>query len=143
MKMNIIKAAALGGVLAMTATASYAASQDDYQLSSHILDIGSGEPAAGVKVKLMMQDKANGQWKLLSEQMTNDSGRINDFLPNEGNIDNDGIYKLIFETTPYFRNMGKESFFPYIEVNFTIEGDKHYHVPITLSQYGYSTYRGS
>lgn len=142
MKMNIMKAAALGGVLAMTATASQAASQDDYQLSSHILDIGSGEPAPGVNVKLMMQDQA-GQWKLLNEQKTDNNGRIGTFLSNDGNVDHKGTYKLIFETTPYFQQRKEESFFPYIEVNFNIEGDKHYHVPITLSQYGYSTYRGS
>lgn len=141
MKMNILKAAALGGVLAMTATASQAASQADYQLSSHILDIGSGAPAAGVNVKLMMQD--NGQWKLLNEQKTDDGGRIGTFLPNDGKVNHDGTYKLIFETSPYFQKRGEESFFPYVEVNFNIEGDKHYHVPITLSQYGYSTYRGS
>lgn len=141
MKMNIMKAAAFGGVLAMTATASYAADKDDYQLSSHILDIGSGKPAPNVDVRLMKQ--VNGSWKLLDTKKTTDSGRINDFLPNEGNIDNDGTYKLIFETSPYFQKRGEESFFPYIEVNFNIEGDKHYHVPITLSQYGYSTYRGS
>ena len=141
MKMNIMKAAAFGGALAMTATASYAA-EGEYQLSSHILDISTGKPAPNVNVKLMMQ-QTNGSWKLLSEQKTGDTGRINDFLPNEGDIDNDGTYKLIFETTPYFYNQGLETFYPYIEVNFNIEGDNHYHVPITLSPYGYSTYRGS
>ncbi len=142
MKANILKAAALGGVLAMTATASFAADKGEYQLSSHILDIGSGEPAPNVDVRLMKQ-QANGSWQLLDTKKTTEGGRINDFLPNEDNVDNDGTYKLIFETTPYFSKMGKESFFPYVEVNFNIEGDKHYHVPITLSQYGYSTYRGS
>lgn len=53
MKMNIMKAAALGGVLAMTATAGYAADQDAYQLSSHILDISTGKPAPDVNVRLM------------------------------------------------------------------------------------------
>ncbi len=142
MTNNIIKAAALGSVLALTATVSFAADKGDYQLSSHILDIGSGEPAPNVNVKLMKQ-QTNGSWQLLDTKKTTDNGRINDFLPNEGNVNNDGTYKLIFETTPYFRDLGKESFFPYIEVNFNIKGDNHYHVPITLSQYGYSTYRGS
>jgi 5-hydroxyisourate hydrolase len=142
MKMNIIKAAALGGVLAMTATASNAADQDDYQLSSHILDISTGKPAPNIDVRLM-QRQADGSWVLLDTKKTNENGRIGNFLPNQGNIDNDGTYKLIFETTPYFYNQSLKSFYPYVEVNFNIEGDNHYHVPITLSAYGYSTYRGS
>ena len=141
MKMNILKAATLGGVLAMTATASQAASQDDYQLSSHILDISTGMPAPDVNVKLMMQE--NGEWKLLNEQKTDSNGRIGTFLSNADNADHDGTYKLIFETSPYFRNKGLESFYPYVEVNFNIDDDNHYHVPITLSAYGFSTYRGS
>ena len=143
MKMNIIKAAALGSVLAMTATASYAAGdQDKYQLSSHILDISTGKPAPNVDVRLMMQDKS-GSWKLVNTQKTDANGRIGTFLPNEAGVAHDGTYKLIFETTPYFQNQGLKSFYPYVEVNFNIEGEKHYHVPITLSAYGYSTYRGS
>ena len=143
MKMNIVKAAALGSVLAMTATASYAAGdQDKYQLSSHILDISTGKPAPNVDVRLMMQDKS-GSWKLVNTQKTDANGRIGTFLPNEAGVARDGTYKLIFETTPYFQNQGLKSFYPYVEVNFNIEGEKHYHVPITLSAYGYSTYRGS
>ena len=143
MKNNLLKAAALGGVLAMTATASYAAGdQESYQLSSHILDISTGKPAPDVNVRLMEQ-QSNGSWKLLDTQKTGENGRINEFLPNEGNIDNEGTYKLIFETTPYFNKQGLKSFYPFIEVNFNIDTDNHYHVPITLSPYGYSTYRGS
>ena len=143
MKNNLLKAAAFGSVLAMTATASHAAGdQDKYQLSSHILDISTGKPAPNVNVKLMMQEKT-GSWKLLNTQKTDNNGRIGNFLPNQDGVEHDGTYKLIFETTPYFRNQGLESFYPYVEVNFNIEGDNHYHVPITLSPYGYSTYRGS
>ena len=143
MKASIIKAAALGSVLAMTATASYAAGdQDKYQLSSHILDISTGKPAPDVNVRLMMQEKS-GSWKLVNPQKTDANGRIGTFLPNEAGVAHDGTYKLIFETTPYFQNQGLKSFYPYVEVNFNVEGEKHYHVPITLSAYGYSTYRGS
>ena len=143
MKASIIKAAALGSVLAMTATASYAAGdQEKYQLSSHILDISTGKPAPDVNVRLMMQEKS-GSWKLVNTQKTDTNGRIGTFLPNEAGVAHDGTYKLIFETTPYFQNQGLKSFYPYVEVNFNVEGEKHYHVPITLSAYGYSTYRGS
>ena len=140
MKMNIMRAAAIGGVLAMTATASYAADQGTYQLSSHILDISTGKPAPNVDVRLMKQ--VNGVWKLLDTKKTGADGRIGEFLPNQSNVKNDGTYKLIFETSPYFSSQGEKSFYPYVEVNFNIEGNKHYHVPITLSAYGYSTYRG-
>lgn len=142
MKTKLLTAAVLGSVLAMSATASNAAERDDYQLSSHILDIGTGMPAPNVDVRLMMQN-TDGTWNLLSTKKTDNNGRIGNFLLNTGNIDNNGTYKLIFETSPYFTKLGQESFFPYVEVNFKVEGDKHYHVPITLSQYGYSTYRGS
>lgn len=143
MKNNLLKAAALGGVLAMTATASYAAvDKESYQLSSHILDISTGKPAPDVNIRLMMQQK-DGSWKLLNTEKTDEGGRVNDFLPNAGGVDHDGTYKLIFETTPYFNKQGLKSFYPYVEVNFDIEGDNHFHVPITLSPYGYSTYRGS
>ena len=142
MKNKLVTAAVLGSVLAMSATASSAAERDDYQLSSHILDIGTGMPAPNVDVRLMMQN-TDGTWNLLSTEKTDNNGRIGNFLLNTGTIDNDGTYKLIFETSPYFAKLGQESFFPYVEVNFKVEGDKHYHVPITLSQYGYSTYRGS
>ena len=109
MKMNVFKAAALGSVLAMTATASFAADQKEYQLSSHILDISTGKPAPDVNVRLMMQDNT-GSWKLLNTEKTGKDGRIGNFLPNEGNVNHDGVYKLIFETTPYFRSQGLESF---------------------------------
>lgn len=80
---------------------------------------------------------------MLDTKKTGNDGRIPDFLPNDGGMGHDGTYKLIFETTPYFYKQGLKSFYPYVEVNFNIEGNQHYHVPITLSPYGYSTYRGS
>lgn len=90
----------------------------------------------------MMQEKT-GSWKLVNRQKTDADSRIGTFLPNEAGVEHDGTYKLIFETTPYFQDQGLKSFYPYVEVNFNIEGDNHYHVPITLSAYGYSMYRGS
>lgn len=141
MKINVIKAAALGSVLAFSATTTFAADQGTHQLSSHILDISTGKPAPNVTVKLMMQQ--NGQWTLLNEEKTDNNGRIGNFLPNAANADHKGMYKLIFETKPYFNNKGLESFYPYVEVNFNIDDANHYHVPITLSAYGFSTYRGS
>lgn len=115
-----------------------------YQLTSHVLDINSGVPAANVTVQLMKM-QADGSWKLLDTKQTNDNGRIRDFLPKVENNEfaNDGTYKLVFRTAEYYAKLNIPTFYPFIEVNFIIKGGKHYHVPITLSPFGYSTYRGS
>lgn len=69
--------------------------------------------------------------------------RVPDFLPKEEDKDNIGVYKLTFFVEPYFQSQQLDTFYPYIEVVFEIKDDKHYHVPITLSAYGYGTYRGN
>lgn len=65
-----------------------------------------------------------------------------DFL-EESTTDHKGIYRLTYHVAPYFERLQQDSFYPFIEVVFEIKDGKHYHVPITLSPYGYSTYRGS
>ena len=80
-------------------------------------------------------------WSAVAEKVTDSNGRISDFLSAESA--NEGIYKLTFLTAAYFKKQKIESFYPFIEVVFEIKGSKHYHVPITLSAYGYSTYRGN
>lgn len=111
-----------------------------YQLSSHILDITEGQPAPNVKISLSKQTK-DMQWVLIDEKTTDENGRVKDFLPTDKN--NDGIYKLTYHTLHYFEGLGKNTFYPFIEVVFEIKGNGHYHVPITLSPFGYSTYRGN
>lgn len=113
-----------------------------YQLSSHILDINTGLPAKDVKISL---SKMNGKqnWTLIDEKTTDENGRVKDLLPQDEKSDNKGIYKLTFYTEPYFKQQNKESFYPFIEVVFEIKDNSHYHVPITLSPFGYSTYRGN
>lgn len=112
-----------------------------FQLSSHILDISKGAPAVGVSIKLEKFNDQSKTWTFVEEKNTDANGRITDFLPsNQVNL---GIYKLTYFTSPYFKNNNTESFYPYIEVVFQIKDKNHYHVPITLSAYGYSTYRGN
>lgn len=113
---------------------------DSFQLSSHILDINTGYPASDVKISLYKQD-ANEKWVLVSEKKTDENGRIKDFLPYTQ--DNRGIYKLTYHVGPYFESQKQKSFYPFIDVVFQIKDDNHYHVPITLSPFGYSTYRGN
>lgn len=114
---------------------------EKHQLSSHILDITSGKPAANVKITLSKKDQ-NNNWIILEEKSTDENGRIKDFLKQNGG-DNKGIYKLTYHTNPYFERSGQQSFYPYIDVVFELTDNEHYHVPITLSPFGYSTYRGS
>ncbi|HEA8205667.1 TPA: hydroxyisourate hydrolase [Campylobacter coli] len=115
-----------------------------YQLTTHILDINSGQPASNVKVELYNLDQ-NQQWVKISEKFTKKNGRIADFLPYEKTENRSfGVYKLKFYTKDYYISHKVDSFYPFVEVSFELLKDqKHYHVPITLSPFGYSTYRGS
>jgi 5-hydroxyisourate hydrolase len=101
-------------------------------LSTHVLDSALGTPAAGVPVALF----ASGE--LLAEGRTDADGRVSslgpDLLPPGG-------YTLVFDTAAYFGE--RESFYPRVIVDFRITGAEHYHVPLLLSPFAYSTYRGS
>lgn len=115
------------------------------QLSSHVLDIVKGQPVENVKVMLEKQAEDGKGWLMLEEKVTDKDGRISDLLKIEEGKEkaNDGVYRLTFYTKPYFDSQNMTTFYPFVEVVFKIEGGSHYHVPITLSPYGYSTYRGS
>ena len=112
-----------------------------FQLSTHILDITEGKPAPNVKV--MLEKQEGDKWVKMAEKTTNIDGRIADLLPLDTANSNKGIYRLTFFTKPYFTSKSMNSFYPFVEVSFELTDDSHYHVPITLSPYGYSTYRGS
>lgn len=116
----------------------------EYQLSTHILDINSGQPASNVKVELYNLDQ-NRQWVKISEKFTKKNSRIADFLPYEKTENRSfGVYKLKFYTKDYYISHKVDSFYPFVEVSFELLKDqKHYHIPITLSPFGYPTYRGS
>lgn len=129
-------------MLSLLFTVVSMAQEKSYQLSSHILDINSGRPAAGVTIVLskMNTDKS---WEVIDRRTTDSNGRVKDFLEQKDGKPNKGTYKLTFLTASYFEALKQESFYPFIDVVFTIKDDNHYHVPITLSPFGYSTYRGS
>jgi 5-hydroxyisourate hydrolase len=110
-------------------------------ITTHVLDISRGRPAEGVPVTLEIE--AAGGWKLLGKGTTNVDGRLGDLLPNDFGL-SAGVYRLIFDTTVYFANQQLTSFYPQITIVFRIEDPgQHYHVPLLLSPFGYSTYRGS
>lgn len=111
-------------------------------LSTHVLDTSIGRPAAGVPVVLEVKD-AQGEWKELARAMTNADGRIPQLLP-AGNPLAAGDYRLTFGTAAYFKSRKMEGFYPHVTVVFHVaDATQHHHVPLLLSPYGYSTYRGS
>lgn len=126
--------------LVLFSTFSFA-QKTEYQLSIHILDISTGTPATDVPIQLEKYNEETNAWELIDQKITDENGRITNFLPS--NPSNAGVYKLTYFTKEYFEKNDIESFYPYIEVVFQIKDEKHYHVPITLSAYGYSTYRGN
>ena len=120
------------------------------QITSHILDTSVGKPAEGVLITLMQQQ--DDDWLTLGSANTNNDGRVSDFLTagdSETKKDKHtalagGVYKLRFDLSDYYKKLGTDSFYPYAEVVFQIAGDgQHYHVPLLLNPFGYSTYRGS
>ena len=117
------------------------AQANNYQLSSHILDISKGAPAAGVPIQLEKLNTSTNQWTQIDKKVTDQNGRISTFLESSKN--NKGIYKLTFLVSDYFKQKKTTSFYPFIDVVFEIKDNQHYHVPITLSEYGYATYRGN
>ena len=117
------------------------AQKNSFQLSSHILDVSKGQPASGVSIKLEKYNEETKTWSFVDQKTTDSNGRITDFLNSEKS--NLGIFKLTYLTSDYFKKSNIESFYPFIEVVFQIKDKNHYHVPITLSAFGYSTYRGN
>jgi 5-hydroxyisourate hydrolase len=110
-------------------------------ITTHVLDTSRGQPAAGVPVTLEVE--AAGGWILLAKGTTNADGRIPDLLSEETAVET-GVYRLIFDTARYFAGNSVEAFYPQVTVVFKIENPgQHYHVPLLLSPFGYSTYRGS
>jgi 5-hydroxyisourate hydrolase len=104
-------------------------------VSTHVLDTGRGRPAAGVPVALEGDDG-----RPVAQAVTDDDGRVGrlaaDDLPAGG-------YRLRFDTAAYFAATGQAGFFPEVVVAFTVESGQRYHVPLLLSPFAYSTYRGS
>ena len=114
-------------------------------LSTHVLDTARGRPAAGVPISLDFHRPASGlsPWQQLAKGVTNDDGRVKDFLPAGSRLE-PGLSRMTFNTSAYFKAQDVRGFYPYVEVVFEITaGNEHYHVPLLLSPFGYSTYRGS
>lgn len=106
-------------------------------LSTHILDTSAGKPAEGVRVRLF---KAEAE---LASARTNADGRISTFLPEGASLQS-GMYRLVFELAPYFAAHSTQSFYPEVAISFEVrDASAHYHLPLLISPFGYTTYRGS
>lgn len=111
-------------------------------ITTHVLDTSQGRPAAGLAVALLRQE-GNGEWSVIGRGTTNADGRAATLLPEEIPVSR-GRYRLVFDTGAWLGSQGIEAFFPQVEVEFEVrDGGRPYHVPLLLSPYGYSTYRGS
>ena len=111
-------------------------------ITTHILDTASGKPGAGIPVSLERKTHTSG-WQTVAEGITDIDGRVNDLLPpTEAFLA--GHYRLTFDTGGYFADAQMECFFPQVTIGFAVnDASQHYHVPLLLSPFGYSTYRGS
>jgi 5-hydroxyisourate hydrolase len=109
-------------------------------LTSHVLDTALGKPARGLAVRLEIGEPTG--WRTLAERSTNEDGRVPDLLP-PGALEA-RTYRLTFETGAYMQTTGRPVFYPRVEVVFTVAAPaEHHHIPLLLSPFGYSTYRGS
>jgi 2-oxo-4-hydroxy-4-carboxy-5-ureidoimidazoline decarboxylase len=111
------------------------------KLTTHVLDTARGRPAANLRVRLE-QLAASGVFEPISERTTDADGRVRDLLA--GRALEARSYRLVFETEPYFAADERPTFYPRVEICFRVNSpEEHHHVPLLLSPFGYSTYRGS
>jgi len=110
-------------------------------ITTHVLDTARGRPASGVPVLLEIREK-NG-WREIGEALTDEDGRVRRLLPMGAAL-TPGIYRLTFGIETYFTEQKIEGFYPEAAIVFHVrDANQHHHVPLLLSPYGYSTYRGS
>ena len=110
-------------------------------ITSHILDTSTGKPGEGIAVNLFFLEKNDPMgWIKIAEAKSDEDGRINEWLTKEPES---GTYKIRFDTKEYFGNNSIDTFYPYVEIIFEVQTKEHYHVPLLISPFGYSTYRGS
>lgn len=109
-------------------------------ISTHVLDTARGKPAQGIRIALERFE--NNAFVTVGGGTTDKDGRVKDLLtasPDAGHT-----YRVTFELSDYFRAQGTPAFYPRAQVEFVIgSGGEHYHVPLLLSPFGFSTYRGS
>jgi len=111
-------------------------------ISTHVLDTSRGAPAAGIRATLFQLQPGSGNRTELKRATTNADGRIGDLY--SATISAPSDFCLVFDTEEYFARSQTATFYPKVEIFFrVVASEKHYHVPLLLAPFGYSTYRGS
>lgn len=115
---------------------------EDAMITTHVLDTARGRPAPGVAVALDARAADRG-WRTIASGETDADGRLRRLVPDGVPIV-PGVYRLVFDTRRYFAAAGVDAFYPEVVVVFEVAaGETHYHVPLLLAPFGYTTYRGS
>lgn len=109
-------------------------------ITTHVLDTASGKPAEGVHIELYMQTHSG--WQLLASSQTDEDGRVSQWLNGTTALET-ATYKIIFKLSAYWEKQQQQAFYPYVEVCFNLTDAPHHHIPLLVSPFGYSTYRGS
>ncbi|EIN13929.1 transthyretin [Punctularia strigosozonata HHB-11173 SS5] len=127
-------------------------------ITCHVLDASTGKPASGVQVRVQEHHRVQDGMSLfepLAEGTTDTDGRCMNLLPastgintadgnNKFSLKPDTLYKVVFHTREYFERDGRRCFYPWVEITFNVgQTDEHYHIPLLISPYSYTTYRGS
>jgi 5-hydroxyisourate hydrolase len=136
--MNLMKSFIAGVALSSLCSIAMAAGNP---LSVHVLNLQDGLPSPDLTVTLEKQQGTD--WRVLNRGVTNEQGRITGLYP-DGKALEKGTYRVTFQTGDWFKKHDTASFFPEVPVIFDVDGSvPHYHIPLLLSPYGFSTYRGS
>lgn len=110
-------------------------------ISTHVLDLARGRPAEGIAVRL--ERRVGDEWRDVSQATTSADGRVANLVTLDSPL-LPGSWRLRFALAPYFAALGVEAFFPDAQISFEVrDANQHHHVPLLLSPFGYSTYRGS
>ena len=110
------------------------------QITTHVLDTSTGIP--GKNISIQLKKEKDHKWITIAQGITNADGRISDLLPASRKLTN-GNYQMVFNTGDYFTQNKVKGFYPTVEIQFTVFDQSHYHVPLLINPFGYSTYRGS
>ncbi|MEO7766112.1 MAG: hydroxyisourate hydrolase [Ferruginibacter sp.] len=109
------------------------------QITTHVLDTNKGKPAWGVLI--VLYEQVGSEWFEVARGITNKEGRLTTLLQEDEELTL-GIYKMTFEVKHYFNSYDIDTFYPVVDVVFEIRTIEHYHIPLLISPFGYSTYRG-
>jgi 5-hydroxyisourate hydrolase len=109
-------------------------------ITSHVLDTSRGKPAEGITIQLEFK-AADNQWQPIKQDVTDSDGRVASLVDGSPEM---GDFRISFLVDDYFRRHDVEAFYPIVQIEFKVgDADQHYHVPLLLNPFGYSTYRGS